>query len=146
MHAMRFVLAATFCAFLLVGCGGDDADEGATTEPPPTWEGVSELRPSDGVLDVEGFRAYTESVDEEFETDPEALVREYLRVEDGEMTTDGPRTTLLRDSLEDDSVRAERWLLDLAQDGETWSIVAARWEQRCHENRGHQSFSPELCI
>jgi hypothetical protein len=143
---MRYVLAATFCAFLLAGCGGDDADEAATTEPVPTWDGLAELRPRDGVLDVEGFRAYTESVEEEFETDPEALVREYLRVDDGEVTTDGPRTALLRNSLEDDSVRAERWLLDLAQEGETWTIVAARWEQRCHENRGHQDFSPELCI
>jgi len=143
---MRYVLVATFCAVLLAGCGGDDADEAATTEPAPTWEGVSELRPRDGTLDVEEFRAYTESVDEEFEADPEALVREYLRVDDGEVTTDGPRTTLLRDSLEDDSVRAERWLLDLAREGETWTIAAARWEQRCHENRGHQAFSPELCI
>jgi hypothetical protein len=144
---MRYVLVATMCALLLAGCGGDDADEAApTTAPALTWDGVSELRPSDGVLDVEEFRAYTESVDEDFETDPEALVREYLRVEGGEVTTDGPRTTLLRDSLEDDSVRAERWLLDLAQDGETWSIVAARWEQRCHENRGHQDFGPQLCI
>ena len=146
MHAMRYVLAATFCAFLLAGCGGDDAEEAATTAPAPTWDGLAELRPRDGVLDVEEFRAYTESVDEEFEADPEALVREYLRVEDGEVTTDGPRTTLLRDSLEDDSVRAERWLLDLAREGETWTIVAARWEQRCHENRGHQDFTPELCI
>lgn len=149
MHPMRYVLVATMCALMLVGCGGEDADEAATTAPSPVpaWEGVSELRPtSDGVLDVEGFRAYTESVDEEFEADPEALVREYLRVEDGEVTTDGPRATLLRDSLEDDSVRAERWLFDLAREGDTWSIVAARWEQRCHENRGHQAFSPELCI
>jgi hypothetical protein len=146
MHAMRYVLAATLCAFLLAGCGGDDADEAATTEPAPTWDGLAELRPRDGVLDVEGFRAYAEGVAEEFETDPEALVREFLRVEDGEVTTNGPRTTLLRDSLEDDSVRAERWLLDLSRDGDVWTIVAARWEQRCHENRGHQDFSPELCI
>jgi hypothetical protein len=145
--AMRYVLTATLCAFLMAGCGGGgEADEGATTEPPLTWEGVAELRPRDGVLDVEEFGAYTERVDEEFEVDPEALVREYLRVEDGEVTADGPRTTLLRDSLEDDSVRAERWLLDLAQEGGTWWIVAARWEQRCHENRGHQDFSPQLCI
>jgi hypothetical protein len=146
MHAMRYVLAATFCAFLLAGCGGDDDGDTAGTETVATWEGVPEPRPRDGVLDVERFRSYTESVDAEFETDPEALVREYLRVEDGEVTVDGPRTTLLRDILEDDSVRAERWLLDLSRDGDVWTIVAARWEQRCHENRGHQAYSPELCI
>lgn len=142
MLGMRYVLAATFCACVLAGCGGDD-DSSAT---PATWEGVAELRPRNGALDVEAFRSYLERVDAEFERKPETLVREYLRIEDGTLTVDGPRTTLLRDSLEDDSVRAERWLLDLAREGDVWTIVAARWEQRCHEQRGHQEFTPELCI
>jgi len=146
MNSMRYVFAATISALLLAGCGGDDADEAADTQPPPTWNGVAELRPRGGVLDVAPFRRYTESVEEEFESDPEALVREYLGLEDGEVTTDGPRTTLLRDSLEDDSVRAERWLLDLSREGDVWTIVAARWEQQCHRGRGHQDFGNELCL
>src|ERR671917_608590 len=139
MSEMRYVLVATMCALLLAGCGADDPNDEAapTTGAVLTWDGVSELRPRDGVLDVDEFRRYTESVAEGFETDPEALVREYLRVEGGDVSTDERRMTLLRDSLEDDSVRAERWLLDLAQEDGTWSIVAARWQQRCHENRGH---------
>jgi hypothetical protein len=145
MRPMRCALAATICVLLLAGCGSDDGDAAGTTTV-AGWEGVPEPRPRSGMLDVEGFRSYTESVDADFETDQEALVREYLRVEDGEVTVGGPRTTLLRDSLEDDSVRAERWLLDLAREGDVWTIVAARWEQRCHEQRGHQAFSPELCI
>jgi hypothetical protein len=131
---------------LLAACGGDDDGDAAGTTAVAAWQGVPELRPRSGTLDVEGFRSYTESVEADFETDEEALVREYLGVEDGEVTVDGPRTTLLRDSLEDDSVRAERWLLDLAREGDVWMIVAARWEQRCHEQRGHQEFTPELCI
>jgi hypothetical protein len=144
MHAVRYVLVAAMSAVLLVGCGGGDDDSGAAQAD--VWQGVAELRPRDGVLDVEAFRSHLESVDAEYEQKPETLVREYLGVADGELTVEGPRATLLRDSLEDDSVRAERWLLDVAKDGDTWTIVAARWEQRCHQNRGHQEFTPELCV
>jgi hypothetical protein len=147
MLAVRYVLVATFSALLLTGCGGGESGAVPTeTSTAIGWEGVAELRPRDGELEVDEFRAFAAGVDAIWEREPEALVREYLGVDDGEVTVDGPRTTLLRDSLEDDSVRAERWLLDLAQEDETWTIVAARWEQRCHENRGHQDFSPELCI
>jgi hypothetical protein len=146
MQPMRFVLAATICLLLLAGCGGGDDGDAAGTTTVATWQGVPELRPRSGTLDVEGFRAHTESVEADFETDQEALVREFLRIEDGEVTTAGPRTTLLRNNLEDDSVSAERWLLDLARERDVWVIVAARWEQRCHQNRGHQEFSPELCV
>lgn len=146
MHSMRYVLAAMICTLLLAGCGSDDSAEPAETEPAIEWQGVAELRPGDGMLDVDGFRMYAESVDAAFEREQKSLVREYLRIEDGTLTVDGPRATLLRDSLEDDSVRAERWLLDVAKDGDVWTIVSARWEQRCHEQRGHQTFSAELCI
>lgn len=147
MHSMRYVLAATICTLLLLaGCGSDDSAEPAETEPAIAWEGVPERRPRNGVLDVEAFRTYAESVDVAFEREPQMLVREYLRIEDGTLTVQGPRATLLRDSLEDDSIRAERWLLDVAKDGDVWTIVSARWEQRCHEQRGHQTFSPELCV
>jgi hypothetical protein len=150
MHSMRYVLAATICtlllAGLLAGCGSDDSAEPAETEPGIEWQGVPEPRPRDGMLEVEAFRSYTESVDAEFEREPQTLVREYLRIEDGTLTVQGPRATLLRDSLEDDSVRAERWVLDLEREGDVWAVAAARWEQRCHEQRGHPTFSPELCL
>jgi hypothetical protein len=142
----EILVVAAACAFLLSGCGGDDSAEPGDDGRAIEWQGVAELRPRDGALDVEGFRTYTESVDAAFERKPETLVREYLRLTDGTLTVEGPRATLLRDSLEDDSVRAERWLLDVAKDGDAWTIVAARWEQRCHEQRGHQTFTPELCL
>ena len=51
-----------------------------------------------------------------------------------------------RDGLADDSVRAVRYevLLEKAGDG-TWRLRSAKRLQRCHLNRGHQDFSPQLC-
>ena len=54
--------------------------------------------------------------------------------------------TVLRDGLEDDSVRAERYVLELERDGGIWKLVSARRDQRCQAMRGHQEFSPALCV
>jgi len=133
---LALVLGTTVAA-----CGGaDDA------EPPASWSGLQRPYPADGVLPVDGFRAYAESQDADWERDPETLVREYTRLADGAVTVESGRVTLLRDSLEDDSVRAERYVLELERDDDVWTLVSARWEQRCHEQRGHQEFSPELCV
>ena len=49
--------------------------------------------------------------------------------------------------LLDDSVRAQRYKLELSRrDDGTWKIESASWAQRCQEGRGHQDFSPELCV
>lgn len=143
---MKHGLVVAACVVLLSGCGGNASSEPADTQPEIAWQGVPDPRPRDGVLEVDAFRGYAENVNGDFELDPAALVREYLRVDEGVVTVDGERATLLRDSLEDDSVRAERWVLDLEREGDVWAIVAARWEQRCHEGRGHATFGPELCL
>lgn len=134
---VRVVLLLLLSA-AVAGCGGSEA--------PPAWAGPDELRPVGGALEVEAFERYAESVDEVWEHDPEALAREFLRLGDGVATVSADGVTVLRDGLEDDSVRAERFVLELEHDGEVWSLVAARWEQRCHEGRGHQEFGPELCV
>jgi hypothetical protein len=134
-------ILALVLATAVAACGGaDDAS------PPASWNGVQRPYPADGILPVADFRAYAESLDADWERDPETLAREYTRVTDGAVTVEDGRVTLLRDSLEDDSVRAERYVLDLERDGDVWTLVHARWEQRCHEQRGHQEFSPELCL
>ena len=134
------VLALLF-ATVVAACGGE-------SEPasPATWNGPQRPYPADGVLPVDGFRAYADSVDADWERDPAALAREFVRAQGGTTTVEGETVTLLRDSLEDDSVRAERYLLDRERDGDVWALNSARWEQRCHVGRGHQDFSPELCI
>ena len=131
-------LVVVIPVLLLVACGASPTH--------PDWSGPAELRPSDGMLEVDEFRAHADAVDEEWERDPEALAREYLGGLEGEVSLDGTQVTLLRDDLQDDSVEAERFVLELEQNDESWKLVSARWEQRCHAGRGHQVFSPELCV
>jgi len=126
-------------ASAIAGCGG-------SSEPHAEWAGPPELRPREGILVVETFRQHAEAVDEDWESDPEALAREFLQRDEGETSVDGDRVTILHDGLEDDSIRAERWVLELVRDEDVWQLVSARWEQRCHADRGHQVFSPELCL
>ena len=133
-----FRLVTVIPVLLLAACGASPTH--------PDWSGPAELRPSDGVLEVNAFQEHADAVDEEWERDPEALAREYLGELEGEVSVDGSQVTLLREDLQDDSVEAERFVLELEPDDERWKLVSARWEQRCHAGRGHQVFSPELCI
>jgi len=131
-----------------------------TTAPAPSaWNGLSFPLPEDGSLPVEEFNAYAESVDEPWERDLAGVTNEFL----GEDLTDASsrsfqattagegagsaNVSLLLDGLFDDSVRSRRFDLTLSrrEDG-TWRIDTAQWLQRCQQGRGHQDFSPELCL
>ena len=138
---MRYLaVSALVFALGVAACGG--RDEAA----PAAWSGPSFPYPADGVLPVGDFRAYADSVDADWERDPAALAHEYTRAHDGDVSVDGTRVTVVRDGLEDDSVRAERFTLQLAREGDVWALVSARRDQRCQEGRGHQQFGPELCV
>jgi hypothetical protein len=131
-----------------------------TTVPAPagTWTGLQEPLPADGILPVNAFNAYAESVDEPWERDLAATVDEFVGRDEAEapsvsfQATSGPEgggptsASLLLDGLLDDSVRARRYDLTLGRrpDG-TWRIDSASWAQRCQEGRGHQAFTPALC-
>jgi hypothetical protein len=66
--------------------------------------------------------------------------------EGAEGNSDEASVTVTRDGLADDSVRAVRYVIVLDRNGDgTWSVRSARRLQRCHLNRGHQDFSPQLC-
>ena len=55
--------------------------------------------------------------------------------------------TVTLDGLLDDSVRAQRYVLAFTRRSEgTWRLSSARFSQRCQPGRGHQSFSPKLCL
>jgi ABC-type glycerol-3-phosphate transport system substrate-binding protein len=139
------VLATTVAA-----CGG--GDESAA---PATWNGPQRPYPESGELPVEEFRAYAESVDEDWERAPGTLAAEYTQLAETSggpeepavrMAVDGDAVTVTRTGLADDSVAAERYVLELDEDDGRWSLGSARWEQRCQPMRGHQQFSPELCV
>lgn len=133
--------------------------ETATTASPGTWDGLDEPLPASGELPVDEFNAYAESVDEPWEQEVAATVDEYVGREAGDapnvtfQATSGPEgggptsATLQLEGLLDDSVRSRRYDVTLSRRGDgTWEIVSASWAQRCHEGRGHQSFTPAPCL
>ena len=173
-------LTALLVVLLASGCAGDDESATetvtvttattvtvaatttqTTTEavPPGRWSGPPEPLPANGMLPVDAFNAYAESVDEPWERDLAATTYEFVGREESEAPSvsfqassgpegDGPTSaSLLLDGLLDDSVRARRFDLTLSrrQDG-TWRLVSASWAQRCQEGRGHQAFTPALCL
>ena len=73
------------------------------------------------------------------ERDADAIDQDTV-VEDDEATV-----TLTFEGLRDDSVRAERHVITLVPDGESWRVVEDEVTYRCHEGRGQQQFSAELC-
>jgi hypothetical protein len=149
--AMRLIaIVVLVLATGVAACGGED-----DTAAPATWNGPQRPYPESGELPVEDFRAYAESVDEDWEREPEALAAEYTQLAETagapeepavRMAVDGSAVTVTRSGIADDSVAAERYVLELDEDDGRWSLVSARWEQRCQPMRGHQQFSPELCV
>jgi len=135
----QLALSALVFAIGVAACGG-------TSSGPTTWDGPPRPFPDDGVLAVDEFNDYADTVDGDWQLDPERVALEFTQTPSGDVTVDGDRVTVLRDNLEDDSVRAERYVLELRHDGDEWRVDSARWGQRCHVGRGHQEFSPELCV
>jgi hypothetical protein len=124
----------------VAACGG------SKDAAPTTWNGPERPYPADGALPVEEFNAYADATEGNWKQDPEQLALEFTQVHGAEATVEGAEVTLLRDDLEDDSVRAERYVLHVRPEGDEWRLVSAQWEQQCHQNRGHQDFSPALCV
>ena len=104
------------------------------------------------------FNDYADGVDEPWRRAPALVAGEYVRVDVAEArvttiaATTGPEggpsatATVTLDGLLDDSVRARRYVLGLARDGEgTWRVESALATQRCWPGRGHQGYAPTLC-
>ena len=148
--AMRIVTASMIVAatFVAVGCSGDD-------DAPDEWEGPGVAL---GRLDPAAFNDYADGVDASWRRAPALTAGEYVRVDaaDARVTTieatTGPEggptasATVVLDGLLDDSVRARRYLIDLARDDDgTWSIESVLATQRCWPRRGHQGYAPTPC-
>ena len=144
---MRAVLPVAV-ACLLAGCAGDS----------PTWDGPSRPFAADGTVSVAEFDSYAGKVDEPWERSPVLLAGKFLRLDrtqaartsvesrvPGEGTGAATVTVTLL-GLQDDSVAAERYVLGLQRDGENWKLTSAMRAEACQAGRGHQGFSPELCV
>jgi hypothetical protein len=98
---------------------------------------------------VDEFNAYLDTL----ATKPEVreLAVDYLRPRepytiDVVSRTGGSNVTLVRDDLEDDSVAAQRFTLEVGLGSDGLFLGSARVDYRCQAGRGHQDFSPELCL
>ena len=153
---MRLRLAAFLAAAALplAGCGDDD---GAGTTPAVEWDGPP-VPDATGGLDVEAFNEFL-AEHPESGRGPVAAATTFVRLDDASAAAKtvtaqtggegaGPTTvTVTLDGLFDDSVRAQRFVLVLAQgDDGSWRLDSAEATQRCHEGRGHQTFSAEPCV
>jgi hypothetical protein len=155
---VKFASVALVAVALLAGCGSDD-DEGSDastgtvpTTAPMAWAGPPQPA-EDGTISVAGFNEYAQQELPESKRVPRELALEFLQVESPpydlvEATRPGGTTvTVQRDNLEDDSVRAQRYTLEFALfSGGVVNLSSARVDYQCQPNRGHQNFSPELCL
>ena len=146
---MRYLAyAASFVVLAAAGCGSDSE---------ATWGGPPDPA-ADGTVAVEAFNAYAADVDDAWEGSAAMSAAEFLRLDERSVTRttieaeasgegSGPETVVVTlDGLLDDSVRAERWTLRFVPDGDDYELAHAEWAQRCQPERGHQDFSPELCV
>jgi hypothetical protein len=146
--------AATGCA----GYGDDDAgtpEATSTHAVPPAPQPESRT----GSLPVADFNAFLEENRPAFAASALRTALEFanvgegqaastsVEVEEGAEGNSGEATVVVtREGLADDSVRAVRYEIFLDRNGDgTWRVRSAKRLQRCHPNRGHQDFSPQLC-
>ena len=150
MTPSRWALTAVV-AFLLAGCGSDGGE-------PTRWEGPP--RPSaTGRVEVSSFNDLVARERPASAQSPLLAAAEFLRLDRSDAGTtslvsqlggegNGPAAVVATlDRLPDDSVRAQRYVLQLdRQEDGTWRLRSAIWGQRCWPGRGHQGFSAAPCV
>jgi hypothetical protein len=144
---------------LAAGCGYGDDDEEARTAPPQATPRVPPPEDGTGSIPVEEFNEFVDSARPAFATSALRTAIEFANAGEGQAATtsvvasqgaegnaDEASVTVTREGLADDSIRAVRYVIVLDRNGDgTWTVRSARRLQRCHPNRGHQDFSPQLC-
>ena len=148
----RLAYAAVLLTTAVAGGCGNGSDE-------PVWDGPP-APAADGTVAVDGFVEYANHVEEPWEGSAAMAATEFLRLDErtAARTTiaanasapsegTGPQTVIVTlDGLFDDSVRAERWTLSFAPEGEEYTLTAASRAVRCQPERGHQAFTAEPCV
>lgn len=150
---MRFVTCAAFvvAGLIAAGCGSDVDVELVWAGPPDAASG--------GVVSTQGFSAFQQEVDEDWERSPALAAGVFLRLDERKavrITIDakaGPEggggqiVTVTLDGIADDSVRTERWTLGFEEaPDDVYALTGALRELRCQEGRGHQDFNGEACL
>lgn len=156
---MARIVAILALSVTLVSCSGPSGEpKPSAPSGSPHAVPTAEARPG-GTIPVGAFNEYVAKEKPGWSESPLRSALEFvgLRRPDASFTRaveipgpegSGPATvTIVRSGLGDDSVRALRYrLVFQSQPDGTWRLSSARWGQRCAPGRGHQRFSPELCV
>jgi hypothetical protein len=140
------ILALGGCAF-----GGAVTSGTNTARPPATWPGPPQPG-KDGSVSVQGFNEYVQTLPPSRRGGPKELALEFLQPRGKYQLTmatrpGGSTVTVIRDNLEDDSVRADRYVLNFALvTGGRVLLMDAHVSFRCQPGRGHQQYSARLCV
>ena len=143
--------ALVFASLLLAGCGSDVDVDLVWGGPPDAAVG--------GAVSTDGFSAFQQEVDEEWERSPAMAAAVFLRLDErravrttidaeaGPEGGGGQTVVVTLDGIPDDSVRTERWTLGFEEAGDGgYALTGALRELRCREGRGHQDFAGEVCV
>lgn len=167
MGASRRALVLAAAVVLLPGCSlGDDETASTvtttvtstvTTEAPSTdWPGPPRAS-AGGAVPVAAFNRHLRDEPGGASRSPVLVAAEFIGPREASTTTltargqvEGSRRVLVRIAragLLDDSVEAIRYTLALIRrPNERWEVLSALFSQRCHQGRGHRSFSPKRCL
>ena len=135
----------------LAGCGSGGGSKAA-------WPGPAKADAA-GTVKIGAFNDFLAGDGKAFAGSPVAAVTEFLRLDKssasvttvvatspGEVRNFSEVVATL-DGLLDDSVRAERYTVELQRGpSKLWRVRAVDRAQRCQSGRGHQDFSPKPCV
>jgi hypothetical protein len=136
-------------AVLVAGCafgGGVPSVTTVQAEPEPPAANLGDLDKR-----IRAFNARVETTKPPWRFSDKNTAAEFLGGSFASIVVDArgstSKATATSPNLADDSVRNERYELELAKapDG-SWRIVSATRTFRCQPNRGHQDFSAALCL
>jgi hypothetical protein len=131
---------------------------GTTTSTSPglsNW--ITPNRNPDGSIAIAGFNARLAAENPTWAGSPKRIAQEFLRTDNIDAaTTDtqvkalspqAAEVVVLANGVRDDSVHAIFFSLFLKhQPDQTWRLTIATWSQQCQPGRGHQNFTPALCV
>jgi len=124
----------------------------------PLWAGRVEIDLNTGAISAPGFNDFVSTRQSvEARTASGAALMLIGDTNDAPETTtqlteetgaDGTATvTVTKSNLPDDSIYAVRYQFELQQMTDTlFRFIAGSWTQQCQHGRGHQEFTPDLCI
>jgi hypothetical protein len=128
----------------------------------PKWDHPLSTAGSDGTIAVDAFNAYVAEQRPGWAATPEALAAAFTQADrqpgaeqpaptiaaSGRRADGTVEVTVTFDRLADDSIRTQRYVVVVTPASTTApaSLVEARASWRCQPNRGHQTFSTDLCV